>query len=94
MNNSTWGNTEVKWFFDCDNDDSSNRLEQIKQNLTDFEQLQNDLFTQYDPIFAPKNLDGVRFSFDMTIASFNSKKSFMTSRGKFFAVNSNKSITI
>ena len=45
-----------------------------------------DLFTGLDPNIVPVDLDTVFLEFDLTNADFNSKKSFMTSHGRFRAV--------
>lgn len=93
---STWGTAEGKWFYDCEpdavnmpNNPKTNRLQSIEPNLTDAERLEQDLKEQYDAQIAPLNLTTVFLNFDMTSASFNAKKSFISSRGRFQAVNFN-----
>lgn len=83
---STWGTAEAKWFYDCENDSTGDKLSPINQNRTDDERLEMDLFTGLDPNIVPVDLDTVFLEFFLTNADFNSKKSFITSHGRFRAV--------
>lgn len=82
---SSWGTNEVKWFFDCDKD-GGNRLIRIRQKSA-LEHLNNDLFDKYDELIASSDLDYILLDFSVDAAKFDSKKSTLTSRGKFRAVN-------
>lgn len=91
---STWGTAEGKWFYDCEPDDvkisknsSGNHLETIDQVLTNAEQLEEDLLSEYDALIAPLNMTTILLNFDLTQANFNAKKAFMSSQGRFRAVH-------
>lgn len=86
---STWGDAEGKWFYDCEKDTIANKLAPIKRNLTTSQQLKWDLLRKnnYDATNAPPELTEVKIGFDLESANLNAKKSFMTSRGRFRAVN-------
>lgn len=86
---STWGDTEGKYFYDCENDAESNRLTPINQPLTNDQRLQQYLLQEqkYEPTIAPFDLKVVMLNFDLANANFNAKKSILESRGRFRAVN-------
>lgn len=82
---STWGTNEVKWYFDCYNDDGS-KLTQIEQKPTSLDQLQKYLFEQYDNTVAPANLNRIYLHFGVDIAAFDAKKSMLATKGRIKAV--------
>lgn len=86
---STWGDTEGKWFYDCESDLIGNKLAPMKQTLSDYEQLKRHLLIDrnYDRTIAPPDLSNVMLDFDLGNANFNARKSFLESRGRFRAVN-------
>lgn len=82
---STWGTNEVKWFYDCDNS-SGNRLTRIKQKPKSLDQLQKDLFEEYDISVAPINLSSIALDFNVNTVEYNAKKSILITKGRLKAV--------
>lgn len=89
MTQSTWGDAEGKWFYDCENDSDGNELIPIEPTLTTNQQLTRKLLqdSNYDPTIAPFDLTAVMLNFDLANANINVKKSSMESSGRLRAVN-------
>lgn len=88
---SSWGTTETKWFFDCDEDDQSDKLSQkaVSGLRTNIQKVVENIFSPaYDAISAPQNLSEISLDFLLEASDYDPKKVYATTRGKFQAVSS------
>lgn len=76
------------------NETKGNRLDTIEENLTNAERLEKDVLFGIDSTMAPPNLTKVFLNFDLANAKFNAQKAFLSSRGRFRAVNSSTYLII
>lgn len=83
---SSWGTNEVKWFFDCASDGGS-KLTRIRQKLRTSDQLKSDLFGEYDALITPAAMDYILLDFGPDAVAYDSRRSTLTTKGKFRAVN-------
>lgn len=87
MSFSSWGNTEGKWFYDCAAD-KGDRLDEASIRDRSFMQIfEEALSAEYDANMMPSGLRQIGWAFKLRYADFDGKKSQMTTRGKFKAVN-------
>lgn len=87
---SSWGTTESKWFFDCDKDNDSDKLNKkaIKNYKSNREKLVDNLFTSiYDSSAVPQNLTEIYWNYKLKSCDFDTKLVQANSRGYFQAVN-------
>lgn len=84
---SSWGNTEGKWFFDCANDKDDRLDEVLVRNRSAMQIFREALFAEYDVNVVPMNLSKIDWAFKLKYADFDGKKSQVSARGKFKAVN-------
>lgn len=84
---SSWGNTEGKWFFDCDGDKDDRLDEVIVRERSAIQIFRDALFDEYDIHIVPMNLTRIDWTFNLKYADFDSRKTQIVARGKFKAVN-------
>lgn len=76
----------MKWWYDCDNE-TGNTLSVVHHKLEPLDQLNSDLFSEYDARSTPAGLDEIGLHFDVKTVSYNSRKSLLTTKGRLKAVN-------
>lgn len=87
---SSWGTTEGKWFFDCDNE-NGDQLKETTSNRTAAERLELDLFSSYDRTLIPDGVGRIGFNVQLISVNFDEHSSVLSTRGKFYAVSSSLS---